>query len=133
MNIGEAARRSGLSDKTIRYYETIDLVQPKRNENGYRTFTESDLQKLIFLGRSRNLGFSIDDCRILLQLNEDETRSSKEVKQIALLHLEQIEKKIASLHEMQCTLSTLVDSCAGDSRRQCPILESLGTPAAVIN
>jgi Cu(I)-responsive transcriptional regulator len=126
MNIGEVSRRSGLSDKTIRYYESIDLVRPMRNDNGYRTFRESDLGKLIFLGRSRSLGFSIEDCRTLLQLNEDESRSSKEVKQIAQQHLDQIEKKITNLRDMQRALSKLVDSCAGDSRRECPILESLG-------
>jgi len=128
MNIGEVSRRSGLSDKTIRYYESIDLVQPMRHDNGYRTFRESDLQKLIFLGRSRNLGFSIEDCRNLLLLNENETRSSKEVKSIAQQHLKQIDKKISNLLEMQRTLSLLVESCAGDNRRECPILESLGTP-----
>ena len=110
----------------IRYYESIDLVRPMRNDNGYRTFRESDLGKLIFLGRSRSLGFSIEDCRTLLQLNEDDSRSSKEVKQIAQQHLDQIEKKITNLLDMQRALSKLVDSCAGDSRRECPILDSLG-------
>ena len=101
-----------------------------RNDNGYRTFRESDLQKLIFIGRSRNLGFSIEDCRNLLQLNEDDKRSSKEVKEIAQLHLTQIDKKIESLLEMQQTLSKLVNSCAGDNRRECPILESLACTRA---
>lgn len=128
MNIGEVSRRSGLSDKTIRYYESIDLVHPLRNDNGYRTFRESDLETLIFLGRSRSLGFSIEDCRTLLLLNEDESRSSKEVKQIAQQHLAEIENKISNLREMQRALSVLVDSCAGDSGRECPILESLGQP-----
>jgi Cu(I)-responsive transcriptional regulator len=125
MNIGEVSRRSGLSDKTIRYYESIDLVRPQRNDNGYRIFRDADLEKLIFLGRSRSLGFSIEDCRTLLLLKDDDSRSSKEVKQIALKHLGQIEKKIASLQEMQRTLSPLVDSCAGDHRRECPIIDSL--------
>lgn len=125
MNIGEVSRRSGLSDKTIRYYESIDLVRPQRNDNGYRIFREADLEKLIFLGRSRSLGFSIEDCRTLLLLKDDDSRSSKEVKQIALKHLNQIEKKIASLQEMQRTLSPLVDSCAGDHRHECPIINSL--------
>jgi len=132
MNIGEVSRRSGLSDKTIRYYESIDLVQPMRHENGYRTFRESDLERLIFLGRSRSLGFSIEDCRTLLLLNDDESRSSKEVKQIAQKHLDQIEKKITNLLDMQHTLSALVDSCAGDSRRECPILDSLGQSDDVV-
>jgi len=132
MNIGEVSRRSGLSDKTIRYYESIDLVQPMRHDNGYRTFRESDLEKLVFLGRSRSLGFSIEDCRTLLLLNEDESRSSKEVKQIAQKHLDLIEKKITNLLDMQRTLSDLVDSCAGDNRRECPILDSLGQSDDVV-
>ena len=133
MNIGEVSRRSGLSDKTIRYYESIDLVKPMRHDNGYRTFRESDLDKLIFLGRSRSLGFSIEDCRTLLLLNEDESRSSKEVKKVAQQHLDQIEKKISNLLDMQRTLSTLIESCAGDGRRECPILDSLCQPKEVIS
>ncbi len=128
MNIGEVSRRSGLSDKTIRYYESIDLVKPMRHDNGYRTFRESDLKKLVFLGRSRSLGFSIEDCRTLLLLNEDESRSSREVKQIAQQHLDQIDKKISNLLDMQRSLALLVESCAGDNRRECPILDSLGQP-----
>ncbi|WP_224816110.1 Cu(I)-responsive transcriptional regulator [Hasllibacter sp. MH4015] len=125
MNIGDVAKASGLPPKTIRYYEDIDLIRPLRGPNGYRQFRETDLHKLAFLGRARALGFSIEDCRALLALYEDAGRSSAEVKAIARHHLAEIDTKIAALSEMRDTLATLVASCAGDARPDCPILESL--------
>ena len=127
MNIGDVAARSGLPAKTIRYYEEIGLVKPPRSENGYRSFREQELHKLAFLGRARALGFSIEDCRTLLQLYEDETRTSAEVKIIARGHLQEIDRKIEGLKEMRGTLSHLIKACAGDNRPDCPILESLGS------
>lgn len=125
MNIGDVAEASGVPPKTIRYYENIGLIRPLRSTNGYRTFRESDLHKLAFLGRARALGFSIADCRNLLALYEDDARTSAEVKDIATGHLQEIDKKIADLTEMRATLSELVASCAGDHRPDCPILTSL--------
>ncbi len=125
MNIGDVAEKSGLPPKTIRYYEDIGLIDPLRSANGYRSFRAADLHKLAFLGRARALGFSIEDCRALLQLYEDESRTSAEVKLIAEHHLQEIDLKIAGLKEMQNTLAALVDACAGDHRPDCPILESL--------
>ncbi|WP_095590859.1 Cu(I)-responsive transcriptional regulator [Actibacterium ureilyticum] len=130
MNIGDVAERAGLPAKTIRYYEDIGLITPARSANGYRAFSDSDLHKLAFLGRARALGFSIEDCRALMQLYEDEHRTSAEVRDIALHHLDRIEQKIADLSEMRATLTGLVKSCAGDSRPDCPILESLANPDA---
>ncbi|MHA3978986.1 Cu(I)-responsive transcriptional regulator [Halovulum sp. GXIMD14794] len=125
MNIGEVAERSGLPPKTIRYYEDIGLVRPLRHENGYRDFREQDLHKLAFLGRARALGFSIEDCRTLLDLYEDETRESAQVKTLAQQHLRAIDEKIAQLQSMRETLSHLVDACHGDHRPDCPILSDL--------
>ena len=125
MNIGDVAERSGLPPKTIRYYEDIGLVSPARATNGYRRFRENDLHKLAFLGRARSLGFSIEDCRALLELYEDQGRASADVKSIAEDHLERIERKIVELREMQATLSHLVRACAGDHRPNCPILKGL--------
>ena len=125
MNIGEAAKAAGLPVKTIRYYEEIGLVRPARSENGYRVFAESDLHKLNFLGRSRALGFSIEDCRALLALYEDGSRSSSEVREIAERHLTNIESKITDLQSLRDTLAHLVASCAGDGRPDCPILDNL--------
>jgi len=125
MNIGDVSARSGLPAKTIRYYEDIGLIKPHRSANGYRSFRDSDLHKLAFLGRARALGFSIEDCRTLLALYEDETRASADVKRLAREHLERIEAKIADLQSMRDTLTELVDCCAGDNRPDCPILKDL--------
>ncbi len=125
MNIGDVAERAGLPPKTIRYYEEIGLVRPLRSANGYRSFRESDLHKLTFLGRARALGFSIEDCRTLLGLYEDDTRESAQVKAVAEEHLGEIDRKIAELQSMRATLSHLVRACHGDDRPDCPILADL--------
>jgi len=125
MNIGMIAKRASLPAKTIRYYEDIGLVRPSRGENGYRDFHENDLHRLAFIGRARALGFSIADCRILLDLFENNTRESSHVKKIAQDHLNQIEEKIAQLQSMSRTLANLVDACHGDHRPECPILDDL--------
>lgn len=125
MNIKEAAERSGLPPKTIRYYEGIGLVTPLRDTNGYRAFRPSDVHKLAFLARARTLGFTIEDCRTLLALWEDRSRASADVRRIAQGHLGAIDAKIASLREMRATLADLVAACAGDHRPDCPILADL--------
>ncbi|WP_293573369.1 Cu(I)-responsive transcriptional regulator [Phaeobacter sp.] len=125
MNIGDVATRSGLPAKTIRYYEDIGLIKPRRSDNGYRCFVESDLHKLAFLGRARALGFTIEDCRTLMALYEDESRASSDVKALAEEHLAKITGKIADLQAMHDTLSELVTCCAGDERPDCPILQDL--------
>jgi Cu(I)-responsive transcriptional regulator len=126
MNIGEIAERCGLPTKTIRYYEDIGLVEPTRTPNGYREFREVDLHKLAFLRRARSLGFSIEQCRDLLGLYEDRTRSSANVKRLAAEHLREIETKIAELQGMHATLANLIKRCHGDDRPDCPILDELG-------
>ena len=125
MNIKDAADRSGLPAKTIRYYEDIGLIRPLRDSNGYRAFRESDIHKLTFLGRSRALGFTIEDCRVLLSLYEDKSRASADVKALTRQHLDHIGEKIAALNAMRDTLSELVDACNGDHRPDCPILSNL--------
>ncbi len=126
MNIGDVSTRTGLPAKTIRYYEDIALIKPLRDGNGYRRFREQDIHKLTFLGRARALGFTIEDCRTLLALYEDESRASADVKQVARDHLAQIDAKIADLKAMRDTLSHLIEACAGDDRPDCPILKDLG-------
>jgi Cu(I)-responsive transcriptional regulator len=130
MNIAQAAAASGLPAKTIRYYEEIGLVRPQRGDNGYRRFDGKSLHKLTFLARARSLGFSIEECRALLALYEDQGRASAEVKALTVAHLAQVRAKIAELHEMESVLSRLIESCAGDARPDCPILGDLaGAPA----
>lgn len=125
MNISQVSERAGLPAKTIRYYEDIGLVTPARGENGYRSFSEADVHKLTFLGRSRALGFSIEDCRRLLALWEDRERASADVRALAQEHLARIEAKIADLDAMRATLADFVHRCAGDDRPDCPILKGL--------
>lgn len=131
MNIGDVSARSGLPAKTIRYYEDIGLVTPLRDTNGYRAFREKELHKLAFLGRARSLGFTIEDCRALLALYEDDARASSDVKRIANEHLSLIEAKIADLNAMRNTLAHLIAECAGDNRPDCPILADLSGNRAV--
>ncbi|MEL6747692.1 MAG: Cu(I)-responsive transcriptional regulator [Pseudomonadota bacterium] len=125
MNIGEVSRASGLPAKTIRYYEDIGLVRPARGDNGYRDFSEQDAHKLAFLGRSRSLGFTIEDCRTLMSLYEDRDRASADVKALATEHLDRIAEKIDELQALKSTLETLVARCHGDDRPDCPILNDL--------
>ncbi len=129
MNIGAVSKAAGVPVKTIRYYEDVGLIRPLRSDNGYRSFRDSDVHKLRFLGRARALGFSMADCRALLQLYEDDARTSAEVREIARNHLDEIDQKITDLTAMRATLAELVQSCAGDTRPDCPILVSLSQDA----
>ncbi|KPQ04740.1 MAG: Cu(I)-responsive transcriptional regulator [Rhodobacteraceae bacterium HLUCCA12] len=129
MNIGQAAEAAGLPAKTIRYYEEIELIKPRRDDNGYRAFAPEDIHKLAFLARARALGFTIEECRALLGLYEDESRASEDVKKLAQVHLARIDAKIAELRALRATLGELVDACAGDNRPDCPILNDLAAPA----
>ncbi len=129
MNIGDVATRSGLPAKTIRYYEEIGLIKPARDANGYRAFAEADLHRLAFLARARALGFTIEDCRTLLDLYNDPDRASADVKHVAEEHLARIDDKIAQLRGMRDTLADLVQACHGDARPDCPILKDLGAGA----
>ncbi|HQT53420.1 MAG: Cu(I)-responsive transcriptional regulator [Phenylobacterium sp.] len=126
MNIGNAAEKSGLSAKTIRYYEDIGLLQADRAGNGYRDYSMSDVHRLRFLQRSRSLGFSVEECRQLLSLYSDKDRESASVKAIAKAKLTEIDRKLAELTELRDTLRVLVRSCHGDKRPDCPIIEGLG-------
>jgi Cu(I)-responsive transcriptional regulator len=126
VNIGHAAKTTGVPAKTIRHYEEVGLVTPDRDPNGYRVFTENHLHKLRFLGRARGLGFSIEDCRVLLALYDDTDRASSDVKRVARKHLDEIEAKILDLRAMHGTLTHLIEACAGDDRPDCPILDGLG-------
>lgn len=125
MNIKDAGQRVGLAAKTIRYYEDIGLVTPDRAANGYRDFSAAHLHKLAFIAQARGLGFSIEDCRGLLALWEDQARASADVRAIAKDHLDAIETKIAGLVELRATLSDLVNACAGNARPDCPIIDRL--------
>lgn len=125
MNIGEVAAQCRVPAKTIRYYEAIGLITPLRDGNGYRNFRASHVRKLAFIGRARALGFTIEDCRALLSLWEDEGRASADVLKVAQGHLARTEARITELETMRTTLSDLVRACSGDDRTECPILRKL--------
>lgn len=125
MNVGTAARRSGLPAKTIRYYEEIGLIQPARAGNGYRDYSTDDIHRLSFLRRARGLGFSIEDCRQLMALYRDKSRASQDVRTIARSHVTAIEEKLRELQAMRKTLQTLIGACHGDDRPDCPILDDI--------
>jgi len=129
MNVGDVANRSGLPAKTIRYYEEIGLISPARSGNGYRTYSDDDVHRLAFLKRARGLGFSIEECRQLLQLYEDKSRASHDVQHIAISHVKAIEEKIRELQSMRATLQKLIGACRGDHRPDCPILEDIAGAA----
>lgn len=125
MNIGEAAKQSELPPKTIRYYEEIDLVKPSRLGNGYRDYSPNDVHTLRFLQRSRSLGFTIEECRLLLSLYADDRRASADVKSLANQKVAEIDRKIKELRSLRKTLSTLAENCHGNDKPDCPIIDDL--------
>ncbi|MBX3562677.1 MAG: Cu(I)-responsive transcriptional regulator [Sphingomonas sp.] len=125
MNIGQAGRQSGLTAKTIRYYELIGLIRPGRRANGFRDYDQRDIHELRFVARARGLGFSVEECRHLLDLYRDRGRASADVREAAAVHVRAIRAKIRELRAMERTLATLIADCAGDARPDCPILDRL--------
>lgn len=131
MNIGAAAARSGVTAKTIRYYESIGLLpSASRRTNNYRDYAEAEIQTLRFIARARGLGFSVKDVGQLLALWHDRSRASHDVKAVAQAHLGEIDRKIAELEAMRGTLQHLITACHGDHRPDCPILDDLAGAAA---
>jgi MerR family copper efflux transcriptional regulator len=126
MKIGEAARASGVSAKTIRYYESIGLIpRASRSESGYRSFVQMDIDTLRFVQRARSLGFSVKDVARLLDLWRDRSRVSSAVKTLATEQLGEIDRKIDELRSMRDTLEHLAEQCHGDQRPDCPILDGI--------
>lgn len=125
MNIGQAADATGLPAKTIRYYEDIELIKPQRAPNGYRDYANKDIHRLAFVQRSRSLGFTIEECRLLLSLYEDKSRASADVKAVALEKIAKIDQKLEELRSLRSTLTSLAENCHGDHRPECPIIDSL--------
>jgi Cu(I)-responsive transcriptional regulator len=125
MNIAEAARRAGLTPKAIRFYEAQGLLRPTRAANGYRAFAEGDVHTLKFLKRARDLGFSVEECRALLALYHETDRSNAEVKALAESRVKEIDRRLSDLASIRDALAHLAESCKGDARHECPILEDL--------
>ncbi|MCA9668194.1 MAG: Cu(I)-responsive transcriptional regulator [Myxococcales bacterium] len=126
MKIGALADATGVSAKTIRYYEQSGLIKkPTREHNGYRVYSQRDVEILRFVHRARELGFSVADVSELLDLWRNRRRASGDVKALAQKHLDEIEARIAKLESIRSTLEHLVHCCHGDARPDCPILDKL--------
>lgn len=124
--IGAAARRSGVSARMVRHYESLGLLPAvARTEAGYRQYSEADIHSLRFIKRARELGFAMADIAELMSLWHDRQRSSARVKRIAQKHLLELEARIAALQAMRQTLAHLIHCCHGDARPDCPILSDL--------
>ena len=126
MNIGQAAKKTGLSAKMIRYYESIDLLpEAGRTDSGYRQYSPQDLHRLAFIKRSRDLGFSLAEVSQLLALWQDRQRASADVKALAATHISELERKISELSGLRDTLKDLMENCQGNDRPDSPILKDL--------
>nr|WP_298172425.1 Cu(I)-responsive transcriptional regulator [uncultured Pseudomonas sp.] len=126
MNIGQAAQKTGLSAKMIRYYESIELLPAAgRTDSGYRQYGAQDLHRLAFIKRARDLGFSLEEVSKLLTLWQDRQRASADVKALAAGHIDALNRKIAELSSLRDSLQELMEHCHGDQRPDCPILKDL--------
>ncbi|HEX6707410.1 MAG TPA: Cu(I)-responsive transcriptional regulator [Albitalea sp.] len=126
MNIGDAAKATGVSAKMIRHYETVGLFpQPHRTDAGYRQYGENEVHTLRFIRQARDLGFSLEQIKGLLALWQNRRRSSRQVKVLAQAHIAELEQKVRDLESMKATLEHLVHACHGDDRPDCPIIDSL--------
>lgn len=126
MNIGEAARQSGVSAKMVRHYESLGLLpQVKRSDSGYRQYSEAEVHTLRFIKRGRDLGFSMAEIAELVSLWNNRRRASASVRRIAQKHADDLTRRIAEMQAMQQTLTHLVHGCQGNDRPECPILDDL--------
>ena len=128
MNISAVAKATGLTTKTIRYYEQQGLIPPAaRQHNGYRDYSELHIRELNFISQARELGFSLKECADLLTLYRDSDRKSADVKAMALNKLADVEEKISQLQTIRSSLQQLTQCCHGDDMPDCPILDKLST------
>lgn len=130
VTIGEAAARSGVPAKTIRYYEGSGIIRPAaRGSNRYRGYGEGDIETLRFIRRARALGFSLRDVAGLLDLYRNKRRASRDVKKLALEHVTELDRKLAEMTAIRNTIAALAKRCHGNDRPDCPILDELGSVA----
>ena len=133
MNIGEAAKASGVSAKMIRYYEQTGLIpEAGRTASGYRTYTSTEVQLLRFIRRARDLGFAVERIAELLALWRDRSRQSADVKRLAQTQIDAMHRRIREMQDMVATLEHLAHGCNGDHRPDCPILADLEGETSVV-
>ena len=126
VTIGEAARLTGVSAKMIRHYEKIEVLKKaNRTDSGYRLYNQGQIQQLGFIRQARSLGFSMVEIQSLLKFWLDTDRESRNVKQLALTHLSDIDNKISELEKMRGVLQQLADQCDGNDNPACAILDGL--------
>ena len=126
LNIGAAAKASGISPKMLRHYESLGLLpQVGRTDSGYRQYRADDVNTLRFIKRSRDLGFSMAEIAELVSLWQDSSRASAQVKHIAQRHVDELSQRIVAMQDMQRSLQRLLNTCHGDARPECPILDGL--------
>ncbi|MCB1699607.1 MAG: Cu(I)-responsive transcriptional regulator [Pseudomonadales bacterium] len=131
MNISQAARQSGLSAKTIRYYEDIELIAPAaRSDNGYRQYDAKSLEELRFLARARDVGFDLEESRQLLDLRRDNSRQSRHARDLVMEKSQKLQTRIEQLLSMQRELLVMASRCKGDEGPDCAILEDLSAGQA---
>ena len=125
--IGVLSRQSGVNIETIRYYERVGLIaKPERSAGGYRLYRSADRDRLRFVRRARDLGFSLDEVRRLLDMADGKSRSCRRVHDIAVEHLAEVRTKIGDLRRLERVLGTMVKACARGTMPACPLLEALG-------
>lgn len=123
---GQLAKAAGVNLETVRYYENIKLMPPPpRTEGGHRTYGGTHIQRLTFIRRSRELGFSIEEIRALLALAAPHQGSCAEVKNIAAGHLAEVRAKLADLAKLEAILAETISRCTGDAAAPCPVLDML--------
>ncbi|KEK28876.1 MerR family DNA-binding protein [Shewanella xiamenensis] len=125
MKIGEVAKHTGLSVKSIRYYHDIGLFCGERNEAGYRVYRHRDIESLKFVHQCRDLGFSLEDCKLLLGLRNNDSRNAEDVKQLTRNHLAYVEDQIGKLQNLRSQLQQMVSECQGGEQPHCAIIDSL--------
>ena len=128
VTIGKLSKRTGCNIETIRYYERIGiLLKPMRSEGGTRLYSEEQIKRLVFVCRSRELGFSLEEVRTLLRLVDGKKTTCQEIKTVTEGHIHDIEKKITDLKILQKTLKKISSQCSGGFVPDCPIIDTLFT------
>ena len=126
MTIGKLSSKTGVNTETIRYYEKEGILPPPpRTESGYRVYTEEHCKRLMFVRRSRELGFSLNEIRTMLAMVDGGSLTCAEVKDVTITHLDDIREKISDLQKLEKTLQKIASQCKGGKTPNCPIIDAL--------